>query len=139
MSFLDPKNLPENIRKCMEPRARKELGTPTIEEACEKHDRMEELEIHAKLADWCRLNEIPFVHSRTDRKTTTARGIPDFVLLWNGKGCAIELKGPTGKLTDEQEKTIEAWRTKGVPCLVARNLKEAIDFAVSTLLIHIGE
>ena len=120
----------------MEPQVRKELGATTIEEASVKLDRMEEMEIHNKLADWCRLKEIPFIHSRTDRKTTTARGIPDFVLLWNGKGCAIELKGPTGKLTEEQEKTINDWKAKGVPCLVARNLKDAIDFAVSALLIH---
>ena len=130
MSKLDPKNLPENIRRCMEPRVRKELKTPTVDEALQKQDRKEELEMHRQLEAYCGHADIAIVHSRTDKKSTTKKGTPDFVLLWNGRGCAIELKGPHGKLTDEQRSTLQAWMEKSkVPCLVSSNLAQAIDWA----------
>jgi hypothetical protein len=133
MSHLDSKNLPENIRKCIEPRVRKELKTPTLMEVFAKEDRKRELDMHKDFEAWLRLNEIPFVHSRTDKKSTTAVGTPDFVILLEGRGFAIELKGPGGRLTAEQEKTLFHWTQKGVPCLVATTLTGAIDFTKSQL------
>ena len=130
---LDPKNLPENIRKCMEPRVRKELKTPTLMEAFAKEDRKNELAMHKEFEQWLRLNEIPFVHSRTDKKSTTAVGIPDFVILDRGIGIAVELKGPGGDLTEAQTRTLFHWTQRGVPCLVATSVKGAIEFTKGQL------
>lgn len=127
MSSLNPKNLPENIRRCMEPKTRKQLGVLTLCEVFAKEDRKEELEMHRQLQNYCNCHQIACVHSRTDKKSTTRKGTPDFVLLWNGKGCAVELKGPNGKLSEDQSKTIQTWsQDSKVPCLVTSSLKEAI-------------
>ena len=130
---LDPKNLPENIRKCMEPRVRKELKTPTLMEVFAKEDRKNELAMHREFEGWLRLNEIPYVHSRTDKKATTAVGTPDFVILNQGMGIAVELKGPGGSLTEAQSRTLFAWTQRGVPCLVATSVKGAIEFTKGQL------
>jgi hypothetical protein len=133
MSRLDPKNLPENIRKCMEPKLRKEMKALTLCEVFEKEDRKNELAMHREFEQWLRLNEIPFVHSRTDKKATTAVGTPDFVILSFGKGIAIELKGPGGQLTEAQSRTLFHWTQRGVPCLVATSVKGAIEFVKGQL------
>ena len=133
MSHLDSTNLPENIRKCMDSKDRKELKTPTFGEALEKTIRAEELKMHKDFVQWCNYYKIPFVHSRTDKKATTGKGTPDFILLLGGKGCAIEFKGPHGKLTPEQEDTLRKWEAGKVPCLVATSLRDAINFAVVQL------
>jgi len=134
MSHIDPNNIPENIRKCMEPKLRKEMKVLTLCEVFEKEDRKDELEMHRQLEAYCNCHDIGFVHSRTDKKSTTQKGTPDFVLLWGGYGCAIELKGPHGKLSPEQEKVIQAWTHKSrIPCLVTSSLKEAIEFAHTML------
>ena len=48
--------------------------------------------LHEPFEQWLRLHLIPFVHSRADRKSTTAIGTPDFVVLSGGFGVAIEFK-----------------------------------------------
>ena len=120
----------------MEPKARKQMGALTLCEVFEKEDQKEELEIHRLLLSYLNCHEIPHVHCRTDRKATTANGTPDFIVLWGGRGCAIELKGPHGRLSLEQKIKIQAWTGKPkVPCLVTNNLKKAIDWIYETLCI----
>lgn len=63
---------------------------------------MKETEIHAAFIAWLKKAKIPFIHSRTDRRTTTRIGDPDFVLLWQGRCLAIEVKVMGGKLRPEQ-------------------------------------
>lgn len=120
----------------MAPEARKELKCPTLPEIAKKKAREEELEMHRQFENYCNYHEIPRIHSRTDKKATTAKGTPDFVLLYGEKCCAIELKGPGGSLTPEQENVISFWMCKGVRCLVATTLQEAIDFARTCLSLH---
>lgn len=113
----------------MEPKVRKRMGALTLCEVFEKEDRKEELEMHRQFLNELHRRRIPHVHCRTDKKATTSKGTPDFILLWGGKGCAIELKGPHGKLSSDQEEKIQAWTGEPkVPCLVTSSLKEAIDW-----------
>lgn len=129
MSPISSKLLPENIRKCMPAEERKKTGSLTLLEVFEKEARGEELKIHAHFEDWCRLNGIPYVHSRTDRKSTIAPGHPDFTLLHSCRGCCIEFKAKNGKLSQEQAAKIEALKQARVPCLVTSDLGLAIKFA----------
>jgi hypothetical protein len=135
MSHLDSKNLPENIRRCMDPKIRKAMGALTLCEVFEKEDHRDELQMHRQLLNYLNHYEIPHVHCRTDQKATTANGTPDFIVLWGERGCAVELKGPRGKLTPVQESKIQAWTGKRVPCLVTNDLGKAIDWIRETLRI----
>lgn len=57
-----------------------------------------------------------------------AKGIPDYIFLWNG-GCAmVELKHGKNKLTDSQ-KVVKQWAfNAGIPHCVAYSKEEAIKF-----------
>jgi hypothetical protein len=125
--------LPENIRRCMPKEVRKEAGALTLVEVFDKEARREETKTHNKFIDWCNLNEVSFVHSRTDRKSTIQPGHPDFTLLVNGRGCCIEFKAPGGKLSQDQADVITTLSKRKVPCLVTSDLAAAISFAVVSL------
>jgi len=123
--------LPENIRRCMPKEDRKATGALTLVDVFDKESRKLEIEIHNKFMDWCRLNEISFIHSRTDRKSTIQEGHPDFTLLNDGRGCCIEFKVPGGKLSDKQAEVIAVLTKRGVHCLVTSDLAAAISFATA--------
>lgn len=129
----DSKTLPENIRKCMPAELRKEMKVPTIEETQEKAARGEELKLHRDFENWCLLNQVPYVHSRTDKKSTIASGWPDFTILYDGRGCCIEFKATGGCLSNDQKEVIPKLKRKGVPTLVTCSLAEAIRFATEKL------
>lgn len=133
--MIDPKLLPENIRKCMPKEDRQKTGALTLVEVFEKEARGEEIKTHNKFMDWCRLNGVSFVHSRTDRKSTIRSGHPDFTLLWHGRGCCVEFKAPGGRLSEDQSEAIAELAKNGVPCLVTSDLSAAISFAVGQLCI----
>jgi len=62
-------------------------------QSCER-----ESEIHDQIIAECRVKGWYFIHSRTDKRTTTAIGVPDFVIcLPNGVTWFIEVKRPKEK------------------------------------------
>lgn len=59
--------------------------------------------LHAAIIQYCKSKGWYYVHSRMDRQTTTAIGVPDFILaLPNGVVWWIECKAKGKKLTPEQ-------------------------------------
>ena len=70
-----------------------------------KSDIEHESELHEWIESWCKRQDppVPYVHQRMDKKTTTAKGTPDFSLLMAGQTIWIECKGPDGELSDEQK------------------------------------
>lgn len=74
-----------------------------------------------------------YVHSRMDRATTQAKGVPDFIVavpLQRGVACGhsrtlwIEAKGANGKLTPEQAGAL-AWLDRdGHETAIVRSLEE---------------
>ena len=77
---------------------------PEIDTKAERDtERRTERRIHHLFESWLRLNEIPYVHSRMDRKPTIRAGWPDFSCLWNSTTCFIEFKLPGKELSDDQE------------------------------------
>lgn len=74
-----------------------------------KSDAVElEAGLHDAIESECKRRAWPFVHSRMDKATGQARGVPDFVIatnLWNGlnrKVLWVECKSRTGKQSPDQ-------------------------------------
>ncbi len=61
-----------------------------------------EKDIHELIIGECRKRRWYFVHSRTDRRTTTAIGVPDFIIATFDKVWWIEVKRKGSKVTREQ-------------------------------------
>jgi hypothetical protein len=54
----------------------------------------DERELQRQVANYLRLLGVPFYQSRMDRKTTMAKGAPDFLLCRRGRFIAWEAKTP---------------------------------------------
>ena len=48
-------------------------------------------------------------------------GIPDIILLWQGKAYGFEFKTLTGHLSPAQEKIHSTWKNNGIPVYVIRD------------------
>jgi hypothetical protein len=92
-----------------------------------------ERELHEMFERWLRLREIPFVHSRMDKRTTIAVGWPDFTALHRGKGLCVEFKADGGTLSDLQKVRLLGLERAGVPYLVTTDAGEAIRWTVERL------
>ena len=66
------------------------------------YDRKTEKQIHHTFEAWLRLNEIPYLHSRMDKKSTIRVGWPDFSIFYEGKTVFVEFKKPGGVLSQDQ-------------------------------------
>jgi hypothetical protein len=53
-------------------------------------------------------------------------GVPDIIIINNGRAFALELKTSTGRLTDIQRQTIETMQRAGATVAVAYGVDEAI-------------
>lgn len=65
-------------------------------------------------------------HSRMDKATTSARGIPDFIVGLCGQGVCIEFKLPGRKLTPAQEEWKERATNSRWPYYIFHTAVEAI-------------
>lgn len=72
-------------------------------EACAGEPVTRESILHEQVAEYCKGRGWPFIHSRMDSKTTTAKGIADYVIFASGgRVFNIELKTAVGKLSTDQ-------------------------------------
>jgi len=98
--------LPDNILRCMSPSDRSNLGKAglTAEEACAKASTRAERQQHNILISWLRLHDLWFWHARTDRRSSSTLGTPDFLVIEGGRCLPIELKvGLTSSRPDRAE------------------------------------
>ena len=61
-------------------------------------------------------------------------GVPDLMLMYNGKAHGIELKTDTGTVSDKQKQVHKAWKDQGIEVYIVRSFeefKELIDKIVS--------
>ncbi len=116
--------LPESFLKCVSPADRKMLGQMTAAEGLAAFAAREEKELHKLISlELTRFN-IVFAHSRMDKRTTNAKGLPDFLFVYHGIPYAIEAKAPKGVLTPEQVRTIVRMEENGWSCHVVRSFEE---------------
>ena len=86
-----------------------------------------ESRIQKQIADILTIRGIVFCRSRFDKRTTIAKGWPDFTLAINGTPIALEVKGETGKLSDAQKACHEGMKRNGWRVYVVRSIAEAVD------------
>lgn len=114
------------LDKIADPAERKRLtGSPlTSPERIAKEDAKLERELHKLISQELNRRQIPFIHSRTDKKTTQQKGIPDFVFVINGQPFAVECKTAVGALTKEQESILTDMKKSGWTVSVCRSFVE---------------
>ena len=62
-----------------------------------------EAELHQQIESWLKSKRFYYVHSRTDQRTTQAKGVVDFIVAMpGGKVAWVEIKRKGGKLSPEQ-------------------------------------
>lgn len=94
-----------------------------------KADVVAEKELHRQIEQWLRMRGVRcIVHSRTDKRTTQAKGVPDFLFVAHTQPYAIEVKVGTNTLTSEQELWLSDAALDGWHCRVVRSLDDVIAF-----------
>ena len=97
-----------------------------------KPEPQPESELHDQIAAYCRSRKWYFVHSRMDRRTTTAKGVPDFIIACDdGQTLWVECKRKGAKPSIEQLGTNQ-W----LKCLKHR---AHIVWSYDEFLQHVGE
>lgn len=82
-----------------------------------------ESKLHEQIIAECRRRGWYYVHSRMDRRTTTALGVPDFIVAADGgRTFWIEAKARNRKLTREQAGAISWLTMLGHKSIVVHNL-----------------
>ena len=105
-----------------------------LEAALRAQDIRQEDELHDQVEAFLRRNDIPYVHSRMDKPSTIRKGWPDFTAMRKGWVACVELKGPHGKLSDDQKEVIMELQGAGVPVEVCDNLMKATKFLIKNLI-----
>ena len=124
---LDSKSLPENLRRCIPKEERqKDMALQTSEEIADKQAMENEREMHETFANWCRVNNLLFIHSRMDRKSTIREGWPDFTVIRAGRCVCIEFKHGASKPSDVQLDCIAELIDSNTPVLAVDSVIEAI-------------
>lgn len=60
------------------------------------------------------------------KATGLTAGIPDMILLWQGKAYGFEFKTQDGRLSTAQENIHNRWELAGIPVYVLRSEQEAL-------------
>lgn len=106
----------------------KALKSPEVRQRMAvKADAIAEKELHRQIEQWLRMKGVRcIVHSRTDKRTTQAKGVPDFLFVMRGNAFAIEVKVGNNQLTKEQEAWLVDAAVDGWICRVVRSLDQLI-------------
>lgn len=132
--------IPNHILKLMPKEDRKPLGKAgfTTEEVTEIYCAKREKEMHNIFEDWLRLNQIPFIHARMDKKSTINNGAPDFTVMWNNRVVCIEFKMNGGKLSSDQQDFISLLGKSETDVFVCHMAAEAIEI-IKRILLKVKE
>lgn len=63
---------------------------------------MKETDLHKEIMKLFKKLGIFYIRSRTDKRTTQRKGIPDFILAIHGIAIALEVKTENNKLSKDQ-------------------------------------
>jgi hypothetical protein len=132
-------NVPsEGFLKALPDVERRKLGRAglTAEEAIVRFAAGKERELQKLIANWLLSEGHFFVRPRMDKKTTTAKGTPDFIACirdaaGNGRFLCIEAKAGHGALTPEQASAMAEATASGAVYCVARSLENVIAVATT--------
>jgi hypothetical protein len=121
---------PSNILRWMRKQDAGRYGNGRLppEEAIKKSTYRAAIEEHKIFLNWCKLNGIPRIYSRPDRRPTIEAGWPDFSVFYGGVTLFFELKVTT-KPSRDQEITIGCLREVGFEVFIVNTAAEAISIA----------
>jgi hypothetical protein len=124
------KVIPSHILEKMNPEDRAPLGPAgfTRKECEEIYCKKTEKKLHQDFEQWLRLNDLPYIHSRMDKKTSIQNGAPDFIVFANGFTVCIEFKVGNNKTSDDQNRFIDRLIQSKIPVAVCYSLVAAINF-----------
>ena len=88
----------------------------------------EESKLSAAFATYLMQRGLPFIVSIPGRRATIAVGHPDYSIFWDSRAIFVELKVEGGVLSQAQKDRMGVLVAAAMPCFVAWNLKDAIDF-----------
>ena len=91
-------------------------------------------DLHMPFIAWLRIKELPYVHADPSRRSTIAKGWPDFGVFHDGRHVFVEFKVPGGKLRPDQEACHRRMAAAGESVLVTSDLAEAISYTCGILL-----
>ena len=95
-----------------------------------------ESDLHDRVYEWCRSHALYAVHSRMDRRTTQAKGVPDYLIAFpHGVTLWLELKRPKGKATPEQSGALLALNVLGHISAMADNWQYALGVLEETMRV----
>ncbi len=127
----DRDSLPDRVKVRMQPEERKDLGLEVMSEQHARLVRRLEKDEQNTLLSWLSLREddgiLVYDSSRTDRKTTNRKGMPDFRLYAKGGALLGEMKVGAGKLSPDQVEMIEKFSRSGTPVHVWRSAMQGIE------------
>jgi hypothetical protein len=126
----EPRVLPSNILRWMRKQDCARFGNARLlpEEAIKKANHRAEIEERKIFLNWCKLNGIPRIYSRPDKRPTIEVGWPDFSLFYGGVTLFFQFKVTT-KLSRDQEITIGCLREVGFEVFEINSAAEAISIA----------
>jgi VRR-NUC domain-containing protein len=111
--------------------------------AAEGHERMVrrlERDEQNTLVSWLSLREadgvLVYDWSRTDRKTTNRKGMPDFRIYRGERALLGEMKIEEGRLSPDQVEMIEKFGRAGTEVQIWRSAKEGIEKIRDWLMTH---
>jgi hypothetical protein len=122
---IDPSDLNEAMRRCLDPEVRKELDTKaglpnaglTSQEARSKGLRKLERQEQRTLANWLSLQEsegrLSYDWSATNRRATCRAGMPDFKIYKGGRVLFGEMKIDRNGLSEAQRQMHEVLSRAG--------------------------
>lgn len=98
-----------------------------------------ESNLHDEILAYCRQHHCYVVHSRMDRATTNAVGVPDFIVaLPGGRTIWIEAKSKKGKLTPAQNGVRIALNSLGHRWACVRNFGEFLEACNELTIQRVG-
>jgi hypothetical protein len=106
MALYPSKVLPEKILRLLSPADRRSLGVAglTADEALQAARIKSERDLQNLMESYFNLRGVVAIRARMDKKTTTKRGTPDFLLALRGHAIALEAKLPGEELEPDQVK-----------------------------------
>lgn len=87
-----------------------------------------EADLHDKILDWVHKRGWLAIHSRMDRRTTTAKGVSDFIIITPWNVFFVECKQPGKKTTTEQAAFLAHVDKLRWPNAVVHSMKEFVEF-----------
>lgn len=121
-----PEILPNNVLRLLSAEDRKPMGKAgiTTEEAQAKADTRREKELQKDMENLLRQRNIFFVRSRMDKRTSTRKGIPDFIIILpRGRALMVEAKVEGGELSQDQRDVFtDYWTQTGQVVHIVFNL-----------------